>query len=213
MIDIPRLIAVAALWTGWCIQHSLLNDSGTLGAAISNIRGVRPYYRILYNVGAVITLVLVIHLTPRHGSVSIIKWAWPWIIVPGITMSVAIVAFALTLRQLDLSGFSGFKGLSDNDTQQAQSGGLVTDGIYGVIRHPQFSAGILALWSRDLADTDIVINMVLCLYMIIGARIEENRLMEQYGKEYRDYMERVPGFVPNRIPDWRNLIKASKIIQ
>jgi protein-S-isoprenylcysteine O-methyltransferase Ste14 len=211
MIDPWRLLIVAIIWIGWSVQHSLLNDTGALGARIWEKPFIRPYYRIIYNVVAVVTLALAISYTPTGEEIMVIKWRWPWVIIPAMTMTLALIIFALTFKQLDLSGFSGLGSLRGGQPAASDSGGLVTDGVYGVVRHPQFSAGILALWSRDLSDTSMVINIVLCAYMLIGARMEEKRLIRQFGDEYRDYMDRVPGFIPDKLPGWRELIMGSKI--
>jgi protein-S-isoprenylcysteine O-methyltransferase Ste14 len=31
---------------------------------------------------------------------------------------------------------------------------------------------------------------------VIGARLEERKLINQFGKEYTDYMKEVPGLIP-----------------
>jgi protein-S-isoprenylcysteine O-methyltransferase Ste14 len=73
---------------------------------------------------------------------------------------------------------------------------LVDTGIYAVVRHPQYLGGILALF---LANFLLYPHWLFVVMGIPGVAIlyfstaaEENRLIEQFGNDYRDYMKRVP---------------------
>jgi protein-S-isoprenylcysteine O-methyltransferase Ste14 len=92
--------------------------------------------------------------------------------------------------------------------QEHPSDKLITRGIYGEIRNPQFLAGLLLLWARDLTCTGLVINIVLSLYLISGAFIEERRFLHKFGKDYVRYRSHVPRFIPRRLPSLRSLCGA-----
>ncbi len=72
---------------------------------------------------------------------------------------------------------------------------LVQSGLYSVVRHPQYTAGILfslalTLISQNRLVAVLGIVVVPLLYMdIILADCHE---LEKFGDEYRRYMERVP---------------------
>jgi protein-S-isoprenylcysteine O-methyltransferase Ste14 len=113
---------------------------------------------------------------------------------------VAIALFWLSFRRLDSWRLLGVSGLTERAAPKAQTDELVTTGIYGYIRHPQFLAGLMVLWARDLTDRGLVTTLVLSAYLIFGARIEESRLLTRMGDRYRRYCSEVPGFIPRIVP-------------
>lgn len=80
--------------------------------------------------------------------------------------------------------------------------GVVTGGIYNIIRHPQYLGlaiagfGLLLYWPRFIILL-LYVSMVFVYYLF--AKNEEQRMIKQYGKLYKDYMERVPMFLPGNI--------------
>ena len=73
---------------------------------------------------------------------------------------------------------------------------LVDTGIYGVVRHPQYLGGILAIFVATLL---LYPHWLFAVLGIPGAFIlywstgeEEKRLIERFGGEYQAYMNRVP---------------------
>lgn len=86
-------------------------------------------------------------------------------------------------------------------------GDLVTDGIYGKVRHPQYAGiGLVILGALIQWPTLLTLAMapVLLASYVRLARREERELEARFGEEYRSYRERVPMFVPWRQPpDWR----------
>ena len=207
---ILRLSLVALIWVGWCVQHSLLNSEGLMGRTGIMKSSTGPYYRLMYNVAAVVTLIAASKLTPRANELTIIEWQGWWKLVPVVVWIGGFFIFWLTARLLDGWAFLGLRALGVGSKKRRDSeGDLVTWGIYGVVRHPQFAAGIVMLWVRDLHDTDIVISAVLCTYLLIGARIEDARLVRKFGENYLKYREEVPAFIPARIPQLRELLRSS----
>jgi len=80
-------------------------------------------------------------------------------------------------------------------------GTLVKDGVYGLIRHPQY-AGIFLIVLGEIVDWPTIPSLLLSpiivwIYLRL-ARREEGRLSERFGSEYQDYREHVPMFVPRR---------------
>jgi len=81
---------------------------------------------------------------------------------------------------------------------------LVTGGLYGRVRHPQYlmliiaGAGFLSLWPRLFILVTYVV--MLGLYYVL-ARNEEERIRRLHGAETDAYLARVPMFNPFRRPD------------
>ena len=80
------------------------------------------------------------------------------------------------------------------------SGGyLVADGVYGIIRHPQYAGIFLAIFGQLIhwptIPTLLLSPLIVCVYFRL-ARREEARLIKQFGTEYLEYRQRVPMFFP-----------------
>ncbi len=78
-------------------------------------------------------------------------------------------------------------------------GELVTDGIYRLVRHPQYAglivviAGMLLRWPTIIT---LLMAPVLMAAYIWLARREEKEVEESFGEAYRRYKGRTPGFLP-----------------
>jgi protein-S-isoprenylcysteine O-methyltransferase Ste14 len=78
---------------------------------------------------------------------------------------------------------------------------LVTKGIYGIIRHPQYLIFMLlnigvALINHDIFS--ITLSVASIVFIMIGIKDEEQQLVNQFGSEYINYMKKVPSFSPLR---------------
>jgi protein-S-isoprenylcysteine O-methyltransferase Ste14 len=72
---------------------------------------------------------------------------------------------------------------------------LVDHGVYGIVRHPQYLAGILLSVALPMISQHwlvIVPGVVAGVMYIVSTFIEEENSIEKFGDEYRRYRERVP---------------------
>src|SRR6266571_6056415 len=82
---------------------------------------------------------------------------------------------------------------------------LATEGLYGVVRHPQYLGIFLALFGQLIHWPTV---LTLALFPVIVwvyvrlARREEAQMVRRFGDEYLDYQRRVPMFFP-RLRDWK----------
>ena len=76
---------------------------------------------------------------------------------------------------------------------------LIRDGIYGVIRHPQYSGLFLIIIGQIIhwptIPTLVLAPFIIALYVHL-ARREEANLVERFGDAYREYQSAVPMFMP-----------------
>ena len=76
---------------------------------------------------------------------------------------------------------------------------LVTSGPYRYVRHPFYVTFVLGILGTSLlmANWFILLAGVFPFgFLLARTRIEERKLVERFGNEYRDYMRRVGRFVP-----------------
>lgn len=80
-----------------------------------------------------------------------------------------------------------------------RAGGMVQNGIYRYIRHPQytgiflFTAGWILHWPSVIT---LAIWPVLIAAYVWLSRMEERMAIEEFGDAYRDYMARSKRFIP-----------------
>ncbi len=78
--------------------------------------------------------------------------------------------------------------------------GLVTEGPYAYVRHPQYSGlflimiGMLIQWPTII--TALMFPVLIYVYYRLSKR-EESDMMVLYGAEYRGYIGKTPMFIPH----------------
>jgi len=75
---------------------------------------------------------------------------------------------------------------------------LRVDGLHRYVRHPLYSAVFLVLWGAVWSPLGLMTAFFGSIYLVIGAWLEERRLIARYGDDYAAYRARVPAFIPWR---------------
>ena len=91
---------------------------------------------------------------------------------------------------------------------------LVTDGLYGMVRHPQYTGLFIAIFGEGIVHWPTIFSVALFPVIIFAyvklARSEERKVLEQFGDEYRAYQKRVPAFIP-RWGQWLAFMKSPPV--
>ncbi|MGB8215987.1 MAG: isoprenylcysteine carboxylmethyltransferase family protein [Candidatus Methanoperedens sp.] len=150
------------------------------------------FYRIIYTLISILTFAPALLIWIKYsGSTpvdySIPQWAYPLIILARV---LALGIFAYASYQTDILDFIGLK-------QAYEKTILITNGAYGIVRHPLYASGILLLVTKmEMSQLDLIAVLLVSIYLIIGAYIEERRLLSVFGDEYRRYRQQVSMFIP-----------------
>ena len=190
---------LALLWIGWCALHSLLAAPALQRWAAVRLGGRFRYYRLGYNLFAMLLLVpvLVYSFSVEGGRVF---WSWEggWRLLQAGMIVIGLALFVLPLRQYDMKQFLGLRQLRGGDVRPGleAEGRLCTEGVLGWCRHPWYTGALLLIWARDLDVATLVVNAVLSAYLVIGAHLEERKLLQAFGEAYRRYQRQVPMFLP-----------------
>lgn len=89
-----------------------------------------------------------------------------------------------------------------------RGGDLITGGVYGVVRHPQYLGIILltlGITIRALRPASLIAWIALLVGYLILASLEEKHLLETYGEKYGEYSKRTAFIVPYiklNVPSW-----------
>ncbi len=73
---------------------------------------------------------------------------------------------------------------------------LVDSGIYAIVRHPQYTGGVLAIFLTTLLWYPHwlfgVLGAIGAVVVYLSCREEDKRLVKKFGDDYKRYMQRVP---------------------
>jgi len=91
---------------------------------------------------------------------------------------------------------------------------LVTDGLYALARHPQYTGLFIALFGEGVVHWPTVFSigllpLIVFIYYRLSLR-EEAKVIQQFGQQYLDYQKRVPMFIP-RYSKWKAFIQQASI--
>jgi protein-S-isoprenylcysteine O-methyltransferase Ste14 len=194
-------------FAAWAAVHSLL-ASNLWKRNVRRVMGEGAYnglYRLVYNVLALVTFVPVLYL----GAISIPDepiWRVPAPILPVFVaiQIVGVVGLLVALFQTDALSFGGIRqakrfirGESEPDSPET----FVTNGAYGIVRHPLYLFSLLVLWFAPVMTLALlVLNIASTLYFWLGSIAEERRLVLEFGEQYIEYRRRVPRLIPIRLP-------------
>lgn len=89
---------------------------------------------------------------------------------------------------------------------------LATDGLYGFVRHPQYTGLFLGLFGEGVVHWPTIFSVTLFPAIVVAytwlAYREEQRMIKEFGEEYHTYQRHVPPFFPSR-RRWRQFIERS----
>lgn len=75
----------------------------------------------------------------------------------------------------------------------------MTTGLYGYLRHPQY-VGFIAIIVGFLVQWPTLVTVIMAPILIVRyillANKEERKALEEYGDPYRNYMARIPAWIP-----------------
>jgi protein-S-isoprenylcysteine O-methyltransferase Ste14 len=152
-------------------------------------------YRLAYNVLGGLTLLPVLAFPARFPGLTLYRIAWPW---SGLTVAVqalALLTILVGLRQTGLASFLGLRQLLEGEGNRPAQ--LQVTGLYRWVRHPLYTAGLAFLWFSPVMTTSLLALFAgLSVYIYIGSRFEEQRLIEEFGQPYREYRRCIPPLIP-----------------
>ena len=152
------------------------------------------YYRLLYSLISIPLILPAFMVWITYSKSTPVVYALPQDLYPVVILVRlgALGMFWYAVLQNDFLEFISIK--------QQKKNKLVTRGAYGIVRHPLYTAGILLLiTAMKMTLLDMIAVLLVTGYLLIGAFIEESRLLSVFGNEYRKYQEKVPMFIPVKL--------------
>lgn len=152
------------------------------------------FYRLLYTILSLLTiapafLVWATYSNSTQLIYSVPQWLYPFILLIRLLATGMLVYAALQTDVLEFTGIRQLQGKNKNE--------LITKGAYGIVRHPFYSGSVILLLTKmEMTQLDLTAIILISIYLIIGAYVEERRLLAVFGEEYRNYQKQVSMFIP-----------------
>ncbi|MBT8471212.1 MAG: isoprenylcysteine carboxylmethyltransferase family protein [Marinicaulis sp.] len=194
--DLAGVALNIALLLFFGAQHSIMARPGFKRAWTKIV----PAYleRSLYLVGTVIALVL---LFAGWQPMNDVVWAVENQIVATILAWLSIAGFGLVVLstfQFDhfemfglQQGWRRFKNIA------ASASSFKIPFLYGFIRHPLYLGFLIAFWSAPLMTAGhLLFAAIWTAYIFVAVGYEERDLIDYFGDNYRDYMQKTPMILP-----------------
>ena len=193
-----KYFLLCALWFLWCFLHSWLVSTGTSAWFKKRLGKKYAFYRIFYNLFALITVLPLLYWQHTLTGQIVIPLSPDLMIFKYAAFIFSIMVIAGAFFTFDVWEFAGIRKKGARDQQREKEPVIRKHGLYGIVRHPMYLGGIIFLAASmiNAPSPQLLGYSILFIYMIIGTVREDRRLARELGKMYRDYQKEVPMIIP-----------------
>lgn len=202
-------VVLVLLWVTYFFIHSFMISSRFTYFLKLKFKSKFQFYRLFYNTLAIITLLPVVWYTYKLDSETLFSWSNHFRIFQFSFIIIIGYITLLALKEYDLLHLAGFRQIEKKNTPKVnlQGSKLKDSGILGLVRHPIYAICFPLIWLHDISITSIIVNIIVSLYLIIGTRLEEKKMILEFGDQYRNYQKKVSMFFP-----WKWIFRKLKSI-
>ncbi|MBO9202751.1 MULTISPECIES: methyltransferase family protein [Niastella] len=187
-------IILVALWALFGLFHSILAANWWKRLMQQLLVANYKYYSFSYSIFAAVTLVAVLMyqvFLHSHLLYQAPVWVKLFLCLP-LLVGIFIMGALIKKYFFSLSGISVFYKMQPPPE-------LVLSGLNRYVRHPLYFGTLLFLWSLFFIYPyvkNLLACVIITLYTVWGARLEEKKLVAQFGEKYTAYKKRVPMLLP-----------------
>lgn len=191
-------IILVLLWVLFGILHSVLAANWWKRLMQQQLGLQFKYYSFSYSVFAAITLIgILVYQVYLQSQLIYVAPGWVKLLLC-IPLVAGLVIMGLLVRKyfFSLSGISVFY-------KEQPPAELELSGLNRYVRHPLYFGTLLFLWSFFFIFPyvkNLLACVVITLYTVWGARLEEKKLTARFGEKYTGYKKRVPMLIPGFPP-------------
>lgn len=188
----PDFIQFLLRFSLFALIHSILAMPSLKKQLTGRSRHLSQFYRLYYNVVSLMLFGWVMIASTNSTVLFFIPGVWSLLMY--FMQLVFIILLVVCVRQ---TGASEFLGIASKSQEGLPVQKLVTHGWYGVVRHPLYLLSMLFLLSNPVISIrSILLTLMSAVYFLVGARLEESRLLLEFGREYQAYQDSVPFILP-----------------
>lgn len=194
-----KYLQIALLWAAYCALHSYLISTGFTNLMNRVLKKYYAFYRLFYVLISLVLLILLIRYSGQFDSPVIISYGSVLNVVRYILIAGSLAMFFWAFFfDYDALSFFGIRQIMNlhKPKESGSPGEIKSAGLLGLMRHPMYLALIIYLWCQIHTLTDLVVNFILTIYVIIGTILEEKKLVLEFGDSYIQYQKKVPMLIP-----------------
>lgn len=194
----PLWLSLAVIVYG--LLHSLLASARVKGWAQARLGPVAGrWYRLAYNLFALLAGLPILALYATLPDQPLYRIPLPWVGLTLLGQMAGVLIIGIGLLQVDPWHFLGLRQLLEPGGSAETP--LVIAGLYRWVRHPLYTGALIFIWLFPRMSVNLLTLFIWAtLYLYVGAKFEETRLVRAYGQTYREYQQRVPMLIPRLLP-------------
>ncbi len=186
------LTSVTSIWVSgivFAVIHSLLAQN-RCKKLLYQVGLSAQKYRFSYVIFAIFSTSLWLAFVHSLPDTHLYRIDAPIAWLLRVIQLLGLALFLASLMPIDVRIFLGLRNNSGNIDP------FIEKGIYCYVRHPMYLAMMLVMFATpEQSVNSINLYTVVAIYFIIGAKLEEQRLMLAH-PEYKKYCHRVAAFIP-----------------
>jgi protein-S-isoprenylcysteine O-methyltransferase Ste14 len=191
MTDSEKILLLCLVWLAYFVLHSALASLGLKRLVAERWPALALRYRLLFNLIALLLLLPILGLTLLGAGEPLLVWSGPWRWLAWAIFVMGVMGFIWTARYYDMAAFLGLHPAPPLAEQ-----GFQLSPPHRFVRHPWYFFGLLILWSRDMDALMLTSALLLTLYLEVGSRLEERKLVLGLGAPYERYQSKVSRLIP-----------------
>ncbi len=187
-------IILATLWVVYCVLHSVLASIRVKKSVQKKAGKAYHYYRLFYTLFAAFSLAALLYYQLTIPSKKTFEQSLLLTIGGWLLSAIGLGLMLVCIRKYFMS-LSGLKSLF----QESPASELMITGVHRYMRHPLYLGTFLFIWGLWILFPTyslLVANLVITGYTLFAIRLEEDKLVAEFGETYRKYQEAVPKLIP-----------------
>lgn len=187
-------VLIVVWWIIFGVWHSVFAAPGVKQFAQQRMGRYYKWYRPIYSVIALVQTVLIIVYLFSVESIYLWENSPATISVFVILALAGLVVMAVSVKKYFFN-LSGIEVLY----KKRQEPVLETSGLHEYVRHPLYGGTLLFAWSVFLIFpllSFLLTCIAMTIYTLIGIQLEEKKLQDFFGQQYRVYKNNVPMIIP-----------------
>lgn len=202
---VQTVLILVSTWIIYSVIHSWLASLQVKNLVARSWPRFMPAYRLFFNLVATLLIIPPIWLSFTLPGPWLWRWTGPgWWLANALAV-LALLGVAWSLLHYDSGEFLGVRQWRENLMAVEDQEEFHISPLHRFVRHPWYSLSLVLIWTRDMDLAFCVSAVMMTIYFIIGAYLEEQKLMTYHGERYRRYRRLVPALAP--LP-WRYLSRA-----
>lgn len=183
-----QLFILFIAWLLYFVIHSLTASTSLKDYCASTLGLSGQRYRLIYVIASSVLLAPIAYLIWQDATPILWQHSGIIKITLDILALIAAIGFLVVARSYNMVSFLG---LADDQHEQ----GFSISWLHCYVRHPWYFFGLIIIWTRDMSTLWLLSCICITVYLIIGSKLEDNKLLAEFGETYHYYKQKVPGLV------------------